>query len=146
MTAQNFCKIWCFSISVLLVTNEDTTHQRSANVCSEKTNVYNHDESTVIKTSSNVSAADKKKHQIEDEMLTATRYVEIIDDDNDEEGVENPYGDMYINEEATFDVPISELQKDIIQKRKKEDEGFKREYAVSKPIWKERLNLMMLLL
>ena len=131
-TAQNLCKVWCFSIYAALVTNEDITHQGSANVCSEKTNVYDHDESTVIKTSSNVSAAVKKKQHIEDEMLTATRYVEIIDDDNDEEGVENPYGDMYINEEATFDVPISELQKDIIQKRKKEDEGFKREYAVSK--------------
>ena len=116
------------------MTNEDITHQGSANVCSEKTNVYTHDESTVIKTSSNVSAAVKKKQHIEDEMLTATRYVEIIDDDNDEEGVENPYGDMYINEEATFDVPISERQNDIIQKRKKEDEGFKREYAVSKPV------------
>ncbi|XP_078328337.1 receptor-type tyrosine-protein phosphatase kappa-like [Crassostrea virginica] len=110
--------------------NEDITHQGSANVCSEKTNVYTHDESTVIKTPSNVSAAVKKKQHIEDEMLTATRYVDIIDDDMEEEGVENPYGDMYINEEATFDVPISELQKDIIQKRKKEDEGFKREYAM----------------
>ena len=110
--------------------NEDITHQGSANVCSEKTNVYDYDESTVIKT----LAAVKKKQHIEDEMLTATRYVEIIDDDNDEEGVENPYGDMYINEESTFDVQISELQNDIVEKRKKEDEGFKREYAVSKLI------------
>nr|XP_022307014.1 receptor-type tyrosine-protein phosphatase alpha-like [Crassostrea virginica] len=63
-------------------------------------------------------------------MYTATRYVDLIDDDNDEDGVENPYGDMYINEESTFDVPISELQNDIVKKRKKEDEGFKTEFAM----------------
>ena len=68
-------------------------------------------------------------------MLTSKRYVDIIDDDRDEEGVENPYGDVYINEEATFDVPISELQHDIKEKKKKEEEGFKREYAVSKIIY-----------
>ena len=122
-----------FSIYALLVAREDITHQGSA-VCSEKANVYDYEGSTVLKTSSNVSTAVKKTQNMEDEMLTAARYVDIIDDDNDEEGVENPYGDMYINEESTFDVQISELQNDIVEKRKKEDEGFKREYAVSKLI------------
>ena len=54
----------------------------------------------------------------------------VTDDENDEEGVENPYGDVYINEEATIDIPISELPNVIEEKKQKEDEGFKKEYAV----------------
>ena len=122
---------FCFFFFALLVTRENITYQGSAN---EKTNVYHYEGSTVLKTSSNVSSAVKKTQNMEDDISTATRYVDIIDDNNDEEGVENPYGDMYINEESTFDVPISELQNDIVKKRKKEDEGFKKEFAVSKHI------------
>ncbi|XP_078328340.1 receptor-type tyrosine-protein phosphatase alpha-like isoform X2 [Crassostrea virginica] len=109
---------------------EDITHQGSSNVNSEKRTVYNHEESLLTKTTSNTASNVKKTENIEDEMLTSKRYVDIIDDDRDEEGVENPYGDLYINEEATFDVPISELQNVITEKKKKEEEGFKREYAM----------------
>ena len=63
---------------------------------------------------------------------TAKNY-DVTDDDNDEESVMNSSGDQYINKEATFDVPISELQNVIVEKKKKEDEGFKKEYNVSKP-------------
>ena len=63
--------------------------------------------------------------------LNAKKY-DVADDENDEEGVENPYGDMYINEEATMDIPISELPNVIEEKKQKEDEGFKKEYAVRK--------------
>ena len=64
-------------------------------------------------------------------LLDAKKY-DVTDDENDEEGVENPYGDVYINEEAILDIPISELSNIIEEKRKKEDEGFKKEYAVCK--------------
>ena len=63
--------------------------------------------------------------------LNAKKY-DVTDDENDEEGVENPYGDVYINEEATLDIPISKLSNIIEEKRKKEDEGFKKEYTVCK--------------
>ena len=63
--------------------------------------------------------------------LNAKNY-DVTDDENDAEGVENPYGDVYINEEATSDIPISELSNIIEEKRRKEDEGFKKEYAVRK--------------
>ena len=62
--------------------------------------------------------------------LAAGRY-ETRDEDFDEEGIENPYGDMYINEETTSDTLIRELDQVIKDKRRNENEGFKREYAVS---------------
>nr|XP_022292874.1 receptor-type tyrosine-protein phosphatase epsilon-like isoform X2 [Crassostrea virginica] len=62
-------------------------------------------------------------------LLNAKKY-DVTDDENDEEGVENPYGNVYINEEATSDIPISELSNIIEEKRKKEDEGFKKEYTM----------------
>lgn len=60
----------------------------------------------------------------------AKRY-EPRDEDFDEEGIENPYGDMYINEETVPDFLIRELGQVIRNKRCSEDDGFKREYAVS---------------
>ena len=123
--------MWFFLIYAYLVAKEDITHQGSANVSSGKRTVYNHEQSVATKTTNNIASGVKKTENIEDEALTSIRYVDIIDDDKDEEGVENPYGDLYLNEEATFDVQISELQNDIIEKKKKEDEGFKREYIVS---------------
>ena len=61
---------------------------------------------------------------------TAKRY-ETTNDEFDEEGIENPYGDMYINEETVPDFSIRELGQVISDKRRNEDDGFKREYAVS---------------
>lgn len=60
---------------------------------------------------------------------TAKKY-DVKDDDEDEEGIENPYGDMYLNEETILDIPISELENVIAEKKKNEEDGFKREYAV----------------
>ena len=73
----------------------------------------------------------KKTKKAGNSSTTAKRF-DVSDDDNDEEGVENQYGDQYINEKTTFDVPISKLQNVITEKKKKEEEGFKKEYAVSK--------------
>ena len=56
---------------------------------------------------------------------------ETKDEDFDEEGIENPYGDLYINEETISDVQIRDLGQVIKDKRRNEDDGFKREYAVS---------------
>ena len=81
------------------------------------------------------SKKTKQLKQTGNSSTTAKRY-DVTDDDNDEEGVGNPYEDQCINEEATFDVPISELQNVITKKKKKEEEGFKKEYAVSKPTLK----------
>ena len=76
---------------------------------------------------SKMSASKETPHT----SLNAKKY-DVTDDENDEEGVENPYGDVYINEEATLDIPISELPNVIEEKKQKEDEGFKKEYAVRK--------------
>lgn len=44
---------------------------------------------------------------------------------------ENPYGDMYANEQFCPDILIKDIGSAIIKKRKDDDDGFKREYAVS---------------
>ncbi|XP_061170989.1 receptor-type tyrosine-protein phosphatase T-like [Saccostrea echinata] len=60
-----------------------------------------------------------------------TSKVEGDDDiDNDEKiHEENPYGDLYVNERTIPDINVEELECTIEEKRKNEDDGFKREYA-----------------
>ena len=58
------------------------------------------------------------------------RKYDATEDDNDEEDVKNPYGNVDINQETTLDIPISEFPNVIEEKKEKEDEGFKKEYAV----------------
>lgn len=55
---------------------------------------------------------------------------DVKDDDEDEEGIENFYGDMYLNEEIILDILISEFENVIVEKKKNEEDGFKREYVV----------------
>lgn len=43
---------------------------------------------------------------------------------------ENPYGDLDIKEEIIPDILLSKLEAAIEEKRRDEDDGFKREYAV----------------
>lgn len=43
---------------------------------------------------------------------------------------ENPYGDVYVNQERVSDILIKDLVKGIQEKSKKENDGFKKEYAV----------------
>ncbi|XP_062607519.1 receptor-type tyrosine-protein phosphatase alpha-like isoform X5 [Saccostrea cucullata] len=50
--------------------------------------------------------------------------------DTDDEGIENPYGDLFINEETVQDIPVNQLENVIAEKRKDEEEGFKREFAM----------------
>ena len=122
-------------LSYSVVLKEDPT-----DFCTE--NIYDHEGSFVLETVNAPSHAVEKSENVEEnetqndyKYATVNRH-NVTDDDNDEEGVENPYGDLYINEETTFDAPISELQNDIVERKKNEDEGFKREYAVSKPEYK----------
>lgn len=43
---------------------------------------------------------------------------------------ENPYGDVYANPKQISDILIKDLEKEIHVKSKKENDGFKKEYAV----------------
>lgn len=63
--------------------------------------------------------------------LSAAKKYDVKDDDEDEEGIENPYGDLYLNEETIPDVPINELENAILERKENEEDGFKREYSAS---------------
>uniref|UniRef100_K1PKS9 protein-tyrosine-phosphatase n=1 Tax=Magallana gigas TaxID=29159 RepID=K1PKS9_MAGGI len=63
--------------------------------------------------------------------LSAAKKYDVKDDDEDEEGIENPYGDLYLNEEAIPDIPINELENAIMERKENEEDGFKREYAAN---------------
>ncbi|XP_062584245.1 receptor-type tyrosine-protein phosphatase alpha-like [Saccostrea cucullata] len=50
-------------------------------------------------------------------------------DDDEKLHEENPYGDLYINEESIPDISINKLEKIIKEYKEEEDDGFKKEYA-----------------
>ena len=50
--------------------------------------------------------------------LNAKKY-DVTDDEIDKEDEGNPFGEVYINEGATMDIPISELPNVIEDKKKK---------------------------
>ncbi|XP_062594500.1 receptor-type tyrosine-protein phosphatase T-like [Saccostrea cucullata] len=60
-----------------------------------------------------------------------TRQNERDDDiDHDEKKhEENPYGDLYVNDEAIPDIKVDQLERVIKEKQRHENDGFKREYA-----------------
>ncbi|XP_056002958.1 uncharacterized protein LOC130049428 [Ostrea edulis] len=63
-------------------------------------------------------------------VTNAKKYETKADYDTDDEGVENPYGDLYINEETIADVPVSPVERVVAEKKKDEEDGFKRKYAM----------------
>lgn len=63
--------------------------------------------------------------------LFVVKKYDVKDDDEDEEGIENFYGDLYLNEEIIFDVLINEFENVIMERKENEEDGFKREYFVS---------------
>lgn len=67
------------------------------------------------------------------------------DDDDIDEKIhnENPYGDVYVNQEQISDILIKDLEMEIHEKSKKENDGFKKEYAVGITYF---LHLTMLLM
>ena len=44
---------------------------------------------------------------------------------------ENPYGDLYINDKRLPDIEVKNLYKTIQEHSANEDDGFKKEYAVT---------------
>lgn len=60
-------------------------------------------------------------------------YIDLPPDVDIDEKIheENPYGDMYANEQFCPDILIKDINSVIMRKRKVDDDGFKREYAVS---------------
>ena len=51
-------------------------------------------------------------------LLNAKTY-DATEDDSDEEGVKNPYGNVDINEETTLGIPITELPNAIEEKKER---------------------------
>lgn len=49
--------------------------------------------------------------------------------------MENPYGDLYLNVEAMKDISLSNLWNIIVENSRNENDGFKKEYAVSLMIY-----------
>lgn len=90
----------------------------------ECTNTYANMES--MKKSATKSDGNKTSSD-----LSAAKKYDVKDDDEDEEGIENPYGDLYLNEETIPDVPINELENAIMERKENEEDGFKREYSAS---------------
>ncbi|XP_061190825.1 receptor-type tyrosine-protein phosphatase T-like [Saccostrea echinata] len=69
----------------------------------------------------------KGKQSREINSKNSEREDEIDNDEKTHE--ENPYGDLYMNEETIPDINVENLENVINEKRKNEDDGFKREYA-----------------
>ncbi|XP_061170909.1 uncharacterized protein LOC133180387 [Saccostrea echinata] len=89
----------------------------------ELTNIYENVEGT--------SHFKDGKNSSKQSLELKTGRKECDDDiDNDEKlHEENPYGDLYINDEPIPDINIDQLKRTIKEKRKNEDDGFKKEYA-----------------
>lgn len=59
--------------------------------------------------------------------------IEYDDEDvdvDDKKHLENPYGDLYVNNESTKEISISNLWDVIVENSRNENDGFKKEYAV----------------
>ncbi|XP_061191084.1 receptor-type tyrosine-protein phosphatase T-like [Saccostrea echinata] len=89
---------------------------------------YNMDEDEEFSKKSGSRHTHRKDNQsYELYKETNEREDEIDNDENMHK--ENPYGDLSMNEEKIPDIDIENLEKVIKEKRKNEDDGFKREYA-----------------
>lgn len=76
-----------------------------------------------------------------DDSATARGNDKKADDDNDvdiDEKLhnENPYGDVYKNEKTIPYIVVGNLENEIIEKSKNENDGFKKEYAVGRKRFK----------
>ncbi|XP_062612923.1 receptor-type tyrosine-protein phosphatase epsilon-like isoform X2 [Saccostrea cucullata] len=99
----------------------DTSNVQSSSKQSTSnfTNIYINTEETTKFMEKNITKHTSGK--------SSEREDEIDSDEKIHE--ENPYGDLYINEETVPDIEIEKLESIIKEKRKNEDDGFKREYA-----------------
>uniref|UniRef100_K1PLA4 Leukocyte common antigen n=1 Tax=Magallana gigas TaxID=29159 RepID=K1PLA4_MAGGI len=97
-------------------------NQATLNLESNLTNIYQ-----------NVTV-EKSKVEKRSRKAAATRELsrESRNDDVDiDEKIhnENPYGDVYVNQERISDILIKDLEKEIQEKSKTDNDGFKKEYA-----------------
>ncbi|XP_062607516.1 receptor-type tyrosine-protein phosphatase T-like isoform X2 [Saccostrea cucullata] len=115
--------------------HEQPRHARSQQQREREENVYlNNDKnnqtfSNIYENMETKTNPVPKPEKREPTLKNGKKY-EDRDYDTDDEGIENPYGDLYINEETVPDIPVNQLENVIAEKRKDEDEGFKREYAM----------------
>lgn len=86
-------------------------------------------------TDLHLSNLNKNKQGAESSARNETdkAYVDLPPDVDIDEKIhqENPYGDMYVNELYCPDFLTKDIGSVIMKKRKAENDGFKREYAVS---------------
>uniref|UniRef100_K1PR81 protein-tyrosine-phosphatase n=1 Tax=Magallana gigas TaxID=29159 RepID=K1PR81_MAGGI len=102
---------------------EENAHLHNGSENTGFTNIYENmepDDKPVLKS-------DNKKTSFDTPI---EKKYDVRDDDTDDEGIDNPYGDMYLNEETICDIPISDIESAINERRENEDDGFKREYAM----------------
>eukprot|EP00105_Crassostrea_gigas_P017835 XP_011435764.2 PREDICTED: receptor-type tyrosine-protein phosphatase epsilon-like [Crassostrea gigas] len=115
--------------------NEKSQTHRQIPGTEENANLNNRDENlgcanTYANMESMKKSATKSDGNKTSSDLSAAKKYDVKDDDEDEEGIENPYGDLYLNEEAIPDIPINELENAIMERKENEEDGFKREYAM----------------
>ncbi|XP_034321090.2 receptor-type tyrosine-protein phosphatase epsilon [Magallana gigas] len=106
-----------------ILEREENAHLHNGGENTGFSNIYENmetDGNSVLKSESNKTSLDtpiEKKY-------------DVRDDDTDDEGIDNPYGDMYLNEETICDILISDIESAINERRENDDDGFKREYAM----------------
>nr|XP_034321094.1 receptor-type tyrosine-protein phosphatase epsilon-like [Crassostrea gigas] len=115
--------------------NEKSQTHRQIPGTEENANLNNRDENlectnTYANMESMKKSATKSDGNKTSSDLSAAKKYDVKDDDEDEEGIENPYGDLYLNEETIPDVPINELENAIMERKENEEDGFKREYSM----------------
>ncbi|XP_061194946.1 receptor-type tyrosine-protein phosphatase epsilon-like [Saccostrea echinata] len=86
----------------------------------------------VSKTSSSSKCLKNKTSMTnkDEKSLMRKKVDNVVDIDEDEIiHAENPYGEMYMNNTTTPDIPMSRLERIISEKTKDDNDGFQKEYA-----------------
>ncbi|XP_062574203.1 receptor-type tyrosine-protein phosphatase epsilon-like isoform X3 [Saccostrea cucullata] len=77
--------------------------------------------------SQKIKASRKSKDKNSVRSKKAENTVDI--DEDELIHAENPYGEMYMNDITTPDIPLSQLERNIAEKSKDDDDAFQKEYA-----------------
>ncbi|XP_061190331.1 receptor-type tyrosine-protein phosphatase mu-like [Saccostrea echinata] len=104
-------------------------HSTSEQTTSNFTNIYSNTEETTRFMEKKVTKLTPSKGKQSRELNTKINEREDEIDNDEKIHEENPYGDFYMNEETIPDIEVEKLGSAIKEKRKNEDDGFKREYA-----------------
>lgn len=119
----NWYALVVFKITVAIVWKYKDYYYLSDISESNLTNIYQN-----INVENNKVVKRSRKAQATRELSRESR-----DDDVDiDEKIhnENPYGDVYANQNQISDILIKDLEREIQERSKKENDGFKKEYAV----------------